>query len=81
METQNTTTTTQTTNVPLYSRVKAATLDTQTGEVHLTEGVDAKWLIQDLVREIQMLQAQLEHYKKAETKTENTTTETLGEKL
>lgn len=50
--------------VVLWSRAKAAELDTETGEVHLVEGVDSKWLVQDLVREIQALQLKIQELEK-----------------
>lgn len=59
--------------VKLWSRCEAAWLDTQTGEVTLTAGVDPKFLVQDLVREIQALQQKLQAAEeKTETKTEET---------
>lgn len=61
----DTTTTTTTKTVPLYSRVQAAVLDTVTGEVVLADGVDPKHLVQDLVREIQALQQQVQQLKSA----------------
>lgn len=57
--------------VKLWSRCEAALLDAQTGEVTLTPGVDPKFLVQDLVRDIQTLQAKLQSLEsKTETKTE-----------
>ena len=61
------TTTTTTTNetqtpktVKLWSRCEAALLDTNTGEITLADNVDPKYLVQDLVKEIQALQNQLQ---------------------
>lgn len=67
MATTETTTKTTPKTVPLYSRVKAATLDTVTGTVELAEGVDPKHLVEDLVREIQTLQQQVQQLKNAQT--------------
>lgn len=63
-----TTKTAEVKSVPLYSRVHAATLDTVTGEVVLTDGVNPKHLVQDLVREIQALQQQVQQLKNAADK-------------
>jgi hypothetical protein len=58
--------------VSLWARVKSADLDTQTGEVTLTPNVDAKYLIQELVREIQTLQQQVQKLEGEKPKVEET---------
>lgn len=64
--------------VKLWSRCEAAWLDTNTGEVTLTAGVDPKFLVQDLVREVQAAQQKLMEVTqeleklKGETKVEET---------
>lgn len=68
--TTSTTTTTQATTVTLQSRVAAAVLDTTTGKVKLAENVSAKIvepLLEDLIREIQVLQQQVQQLKGAQT--------------
>lgn len=57
------TTTTQPT-VKLWARCEAAELDVKTGEVTLNPSVETKWLVQDLVREIQTLTQQLNDLRK-----------------
>lgn len=60
--------------VKLWSRCEAATLDAETGEVlELAPNTDPKWLVQDLVREVQMLQQKLQSLEpKVEVKPEET---------
>jgi len=50
--------------VKLWSRCEAAWLDTNTGEVTLTSGVDPKFLVQDLVRELQANQQKVQELTK-----------------
>jgi phage shock protein A len=54
-----TTTTTEAKLVKLWARVEAATVNSVTGEVVHTPGVDPKYLAVELVREIQGLSQQL----------------------
>lgn len=57
--------------VKLWSRCEAALLDVATGEVTLNDLVDPKFLVQDLVKDIQLLQQKLNALEaKTETKTE-----------
>lgn len=51
--------------VKLWSRCDAATLDTATGEITLTDGVNPKFLVQDLVRELQVTQQKVAELTKA----------------
>lgn len=71
---ETTTTTTEQQSVKLWARCEAAELDVKTGEVTLNPHVETKWLVQDLVREIQVLTQQLADLKKrVEEKTETVT--------
>lgn len=60
--------------VKLWSRCEAAVLDAETGEVlSLNTDVDPKFLVQDLVRDIQTLQQKLQTLEgKVEEKVEET---------
>lgn len=50
--------------VTLWARAKAAVLDTTTGEVTLNEKVDATYVVQDLIKEIQALQQHIQKVEK-----------------
>lgn len=82
METQ-TTTTEQTKAVKLYARCEAAVWNPESREVDINAEVNPKYLIQDLIQEIQVLSQQnAELRKELETlkpKTETVVTE--GDKL
>ena len=63
----------ETKQVKLWSRCEAAWLDVESGQVTLNPEVDAKWLVQDLVRDIQTLQQKIQTLEsKVEPKTEET---------
>lgn len=72
-----TTTTTEQPTVKLWARCAAAELDVKTGEVILNPNVETKWLVQDLVREIQALTQQLNEAKKQTEQTTEVGTEKL----
>jgi len=82
---ETTETTTQTVQpVKLYSRCEAAVWDPSTNEVNLTPNVDPKFLIRDLIQDIQTLTKQVNDLKTqlTDTTTEKTETEPVeGEKL
>jgi hypothetical protein len=83
-----TTTTTEAKLVKLWARVEAATVNSATGEVVHTPGVDPKYLAAELVREIQGLSQQLDAEKakvadltaKLEAATKATAKATTGKK-
>jgi hypothetical protein len=83
-----TTTTTEAKLVKLWARVEAATVNSVTGEVTHTPGVDPKYLAAELVREIQGLSQQLDAEKakvadltaKLEAATKATAKATTGKK-
>lgn len=50
--------------VKLWSRCEAAMLNVETGEVVLNSDVNPKWLVQDLVRDIQTLQQKIQELEK-----------------
>lgn len=61
---ENTNTTTTPTKVKLFARCEAATWDNEARDVELNNGVEPKWIVKELIIEIQALQAENAELKK-----------------